>query len=205
MNKRVYFAWAIIIPPILLVTFLLFHNYIENITIRNTYFYIMWSLYLIWPFYTIAVTPFLCSPKSELPDNINLISFNNDIICEQLDRNNFIIYLYDSKLKIDMSGWIFKKTYIRDIILMYYHLNHYNKNKLKSTKCLSKKFFPNQNLSIIFMSNNGEKKLYLIKDGKEKRSFLCSYKIFALAAPLVRRGRWKKDRYIKNEVFNFYM
>ena len=157
MNKRVYFAWAIIIPPILLVTFLLFHNYIENITIRNTYFYIMWSLNFIWPFYTVVVTPFLCSPKSELPDKINLISFNNDIICKQLDRNNFIIYLYDSKLKIDMSGWIFKKTYIRDIILMYYHLNHYNKNKLKSTKCLSKKFFPNQNLSIIFMSNNGEK------------------------------------------------
>lgn len=200
MNKRVFFAWLIALPPILLVTYLLFQNYIENIIIKNIYFIIMSIFYLLFPYCILMVAPFLCSPKSKLPDKISMLSFKNDIICEQIDRNNFIVHLYNKELKIDMTGWIFKKTYVRDIILMYYHLNYYNKNKFISYKCLSKKYFPGQNLSIIFMKKNCKNELYLIKNGKEKRSFLCSFKIFVLCGPaLIRSFREPKDKYYRND------
>ena len=206
MNKRVYFSWLIVLPPILLISFLLFHNCIENIILRNTLFIIMLVLFILWPFYILPVTPFICSPKDKLPNKVNMLSFNNDIICKQLDRNNFLVYLYNRELKINMSGWIFKKTYIRDIVLMYYHLNYYNRNKFKSSKCLSKKFFPGQNISILFKMKNGKNKnLYLIKNGIEKRSFLCSFKIFILSGPLDRHTKYQKDKYYKNDINWFYM
>ena len=110
MNKRVFFAWLIALPPILLVTYLLFQNYIENIIIKNIYFIIMSIFYLLFPYYILMVDPFLCSPKSKLPDKISMLSFKNDIICEQIDRNNFIVHLYNKELKIDMTGWILIKS-----------------------------------------------------------------------------------------------
>ena len=166
----------------------------------------MLVLFILWPIYILPVTPFICSPKDKLPNKVNMLSFNNDIICKQLDRNNFLVYLYNRELKINMSGWIFKKTYIRDIVLMYYHLNYYNRNKFKSSKCLSKKFFPGQNISILFKMKNGKNKnLYLIKNGIEKRSFLCSFKIFILSGPLDRHTKYQKDKYYKNDINWFYM
>ena len=89
---------------------------------------------------------------------------------------------------------------------MYYHLNYYNRNKLKSSKNLSKKFFPGQNISILFKMKNGKNKnLYLIKNGIEKRSFLCSFKIFILSGPLDRHTKYQKDKYYKNDINWFYM
>ena len=90
---------------------------------------------------------FISTPKTELPRKVNPLTYINDTIqCKQITKSIYEVALYNRNLKIDMTSWIFKKSYIRDIILMYYHLKYYNRNKLKSFKCNSKRYFKGQNI-----------------------------------------------------------
>ena len=206
MNKRVIFSWLSIVPPMLVIIFILVQNYISIIVLRTIFFIIMLVLFIIWPFYLLLILPFVCTPKTKLPEKINVLTFKKDIKCTQKDFNVYTVSLYNKELEIDMSGWIFKRKYIRDIILMYYHLNYYNLHKLKSHKCLSKHYFKNETILMEFILRNGKtKKSYLIKNGKEKRSFICTLKILFLAGSLDRRTKYKKDKYYSNTVTNLYI
>ena len=161
---------------------------------------------ILFPAYLIIIPPFLCSPKSQLPKNIKIYNFRNDIKCKQIGKSIYEVSLDNKNLVIDMTSWIFKKLYIRDIILMYYHLSYYNTHKLTSFKCNSKKYFKGENKYISFQLLNGKKiRIPMIKNGKEKRTILCDFKIFMLSGSLDRKMRYKKDKHFKNCVTNFYL
>ena len=90
---------------------------------------------------------------------------------------------------------------------MYYHLNYYNMQKHKSFKCLSKKYLTGENKQLIFILKSGKDKyMWLIKDGKEKRSFLCDIKIFfTCTGALKLRNKYEPDEHIINTVPTMYI
>ena len=79
------------------------------------------------------------SPKDMFDIEFSKYSFQTDIVCNQLSSSKYEIIIRKNKTQIlDMKGWIFKKTHIKDITLLHYHLDYYNKKQLKSFKCNSK-------------------------------------------------------------------
>ena len=204
MNKRCLISWAIFFPILFMLVFFVIQTRIP-IAVRTFLVVIMLVLIFLWPYYLVFAFMFICSPKEKLPRKVNLCTYINDVLCNQITRSEFDILFYNKTIRINMGGWIFKKHYIRDIVLMYYHLYYYNYHKLKSFKNLSKKFFPAKNLSILFMMKNGKKKeLYLIKNGKERRTILCDIKLLFLTGRISRRKN-TKDEYYKMEVPDYYL
>lgn len=205
MNKRVLIFWLLIIPITNIILFFIFQNYFSD-SLRTLLMVFMIISIILFPYYLIFVSPFLCSPKNKLPRDIKLYNFGDEIECKQITRSIYEVSLGDKKLKIDMTSWIFKRLYIRDILLMYYHLSYYNSHKLPSFKCNSKKYFKGENKYISFQLLNEKKvKIPMIKKGKEKRTILCDFKIFMLSGSLDRRMKYKKDKYYINYVTNFYV
>lgn len=209
MNKRIILSWLCLLPPLLLVLYIvLFQKIIGIDWIKNLVFTIIIILFLINIFYSLFVPFILCTPKSKLPKKIDSINFNGKIKVIEIRKGIFNVMLEHKKeFIIDMRGWIFKKTYVRDILLMYYHLNYYNMQKHKSFKCLSKKYFTGENKQLIFILKSGKDKyMWLIKDGKEKRSFLCDIKIFfTCTGALKLRNKYEPDEHIINTVPTMYI
>ena len=205
MNKRVIFCWIWTIPIIIDIFFIIFSSSFPIIVGRILACFLVLSGVFV-PWSLIAISPLFCHPKTELPRKVSPLTYINDTIqCKQITNSIYEVALYNRNLKIDMTSWIFKKTYIRDIILMYYHLDYYNRNKLKSKKNISKRYFKGQNKYIEFHMLNGKIiKIPMIKKGIEKRSFLCSLKLFVLSSPLDKRVRYQKDQYYSNDITIFY-
>lgn len=212
VNLRVILSWGSFLPTLMLILYVsVFQNIISNKILKDIIFYTTIILFSLNVFYSIYFVPFiLCTPKlcySDLPKKIHNRNYKGKIVAVEIKKGVYEIVLeHQKEFVLDMSGWIFKKAYIRDILLMYYHLDFYNKNKLKSKKCLSKKFFPEDNIKMVFKSRKGkEKYLWLIKNGKEKRSIICSYKIFMLCTgALEMKSKYDPDRYREKKIETFY-
>ncbi len=139
------------------------------------------SIFIIFNFIRL-----LGSPKNELPFEINIITFSKDINCERINRNKFLVHSWNKDIEFNMQGWLFKKRHLRDILLMYYHIHYYNSNKIPAYKVTNNKFFKGKNLSLLITNKNGKiKKIHLIKNGKEKRSFLFYLKVGMYTYPLI--------------------
>ncbi len=129
------------------------------------------------------------APKKTLPDRVNHLYMNNDIIIRKLSYGIYETKIGSRILKFDMRFWIFKKTHISDIILMYKHVYYYNKHKIPNRNAGKKDFFKSEkDLSIVFIAKNKTIKKYIIKNGKEKRSFLAYLKIkIIIDIPLINK------------------
>jgi len=191
------FAHIILVPGLIVLQIKILNDIVMTILIIMCILFIPYFIYLL---------PRIGCPKDMFDIEFSKYSFQTDIVCNQLSSSKYEIIIRKNKTEIlDMKGWIFKKTHIKDIILLHYHLDYYNKNKLKSRKCNSKKFFPDKTISIIFKMKNGkEKKMYMIKNGREKRSFLLDLKIFFVTDIRPREKKLKKDYYRPFVVINFY-
>lgn len=213
INLRVILSWGCFFPTIMMVLYIVsLQNIISNKILKDIIFCIIIILNSLNIFYSIYFVPFiLCTPKlcySDLPKKIHNRNYKGKISAVEIKKGVYKIILeHQKEFILDMSGWIFKKTYIRDILLMYYHLDFYNKNRFKSKKCLSKNFFPDDNIKMVFESRNGKKKyLWLIKNGKEKRSIICSYKIFMLCTgALEAKSKYSpEDEHRQKTIETFY-
>ena len=123
MNKRIILAWISILPPIFLILYIvIFQHIIEVQWVDVVLFTLIIVLFCIDIYYSLFVSFILCTPKSKLPKNIDNINYKGKIIVEEIESGLFnIIFEHKRPFIIDMRGWIFKKTYIKDILLMYYH------------------------------------------------------------------------------------
>lgn len=205
MNKRIICNFFLILPIFWCLVYFPFQIHYP-IVLRTILCVFLIASIILWPISFPILIMFISTPKTPLPKKINQSSFINDIVCNQKSKSIFEVVLYNKTLTIDMSSWIFKKFYIRDIILMYYHLDYYNRNKLNSFKCNSKRYFKGQNKYMLFHMLNGKvKKIPMIKNGIEKRTIISSLKILLLSSSLDKRNRYKKDKYYTNEVINFYI
>jgi len=204
LNKRIFILIPFFWP---FFNFIIYYPFqmMYPIVIRYILFGFLACSILLWIFFSPIMVMFMCTPKSNLPLKINMINFCGDIKCNQKSHSKFDVIFSNKSFEVDMSSWLFKKSYIRDIILMYYHLDYYNRKKLKQTKCISKKYFKGENMFITFNLLNGkQKKMFLIKNGKEKRTFICSLKIFFMVAIKDRRIR-HENKYTRFEVLQLYL
>ena len=156
------------------------------------------------------------TPKNEFLTNFSIKYYSNEIKCEQIDKYSYKIYLKNGDYKtyksqnyfiLNMRGWLFKKTHIRDIILMNYHLNFFNKNKFLYRKLFSKKYFENENMSISFELLNGRHKIMpMIKKGIEKRSIFTVFK-YLFPCSLISRKNIKQitKKYYYWDLSSFYI
>ena len=212
VNIRAVLSWISFLPTIALILYVIvLQNIISNKLIKDIIIFIILIFCQLNVFYSLFLVPFiLCTPKSfysELPKKIKKKNYNGKIIAVEIKKGFYNVILeHEKEFIVDMRGWIFKRTYIRDILLMYYHLDFYNKNKLKSKKCLSKKLFPNENIEIMFKLISGkEKKLWLIKNGKEKRSIICDWKIFiTCTGALELRNKFAPDKHRHKTIETIY-
>ena len=207
MRIRVVLTWISLFPIVSLIIFLLVQNYLD-LVIRKIIFFVILALLVFWPYYIILIVLFIATPSSPLPSKVSMLSYISDIKCYQISKSTFDVSLYNKLLKIDMSGWLFKKTYIRDIVLLYYHLDFYNRKIDSSWKCNSKKYFLNQNLNLIFKMKNGiVKKIPLIKNGKEKRSIILDVKILIYTQKwfFFKKPNYKYPKHKKFDIGNFYV
>ena len=207
MRIRVALIWLSLLPIVLLTIFLIVQNQLV-LVIRNIFVFVVIALAVIWPYYIILIVIFIATPKTPLPKKVNMLSYISDIKCYQISKSTFDVSLYNKLLKIDMSGWLFKKTYIRDIILLYYHLDFYNRKIDSTWKCNSKKYFKTQNLNLIFIMKNGNfKKIPLIRNGKEKRSIILDLKLFIYSQKwfFLKKPNYKYAKHDKFDIGNFYV
>ena len=191
------FAHIILVPGLIVLQIKILNDIVMTILIIMCILFIPYFIYLL---------PRIGCPKDMFDIEFSKYSFQTDIVCNQLSSSKYEIIIRKNKTEIlDMKGWIFKKTHIKDITLLHYHLDYYNKKQLKSFKCNSKKFFPDKTISIIFKMKNGkEKKMYMIKNGREKRSFLLDLKIFIISGLRKRGEKLKKDYHHPFMVIAFY-
>lgn len=217
MRKRVIFVWSVYISLIISIFCLLFRkifsSFYQNEIVWDIINFMIFANLIYFLLSFIFTIPFIGAPKVEskphlLPENVDISAINNNgIICRETKKGIFTCFIGRKKIVLNMRGWLFKKHKIRDIILLYKHLDYYHKHKLKSAKLLHKSYFKNEkDCFITFVDKNDNKSiLYIIKNGKEKRTMLLSIKLFLIITIVSRRERWKKDHHKEYSIEMFYI
>ena len=206
MNKRILLIYIFIINLVVQIISLIIY-FLTNCA-HHYLFLLSIFLFIVELFIEPSLPVYISTPFNKLPKSIHYYTYQKDIICIQKTKNLFIVNAYNNKIEFDMRYCLFKKTYIRDIVLMYYHIRYYNMNKLGLSKSISKKFFQNHNdLFIDFYLLNGKTiRLPMIKNGKEKRSFICSYKLHNNFTNQIgwRKFHWPGNEYYWRHIESYY-
>lgn len=163
----------------LILSPILFLNQLELLSIIMFTILLSLSVILLYAFFCDYTKNYPRNDKTEynfnLKTDLNLIR-NNTISFVRLNKG--LWQCHDLNMKMDMSGYMFQKSYIRSFIIRQFQFAIVNKEKLPLRKILEpldvKPFFEIKDLNIEFIYNKKINRKSIIRNYQTNVSFLIA-------------------------------